>query len=125
MEKVKHEWNGLFCKPRARCFKGISILTLIFSVCCVLMAVIIGPVIKVHGDTTINHNTKKGEPTAAEVADRLSIMTQTTVWLSVVFIVTSLISLALFFKYQKKERAQVGENDDFIQTTNNYSGVPE
>ncbi len=54
MEKVKHECNEMFCKPTARCFKGITILTGIFAMSCILMAVIIGPVIKVHDGTTID-----------------------------------------------------------------------
>ena len=54
-EKTRHECTELFCKPTSRCFKGISILTGIFSLCCVMMAVIIGPVIKAHDGTTIDY----------------------------------------------------------------------
>lgn len=74
MDKVKHECNEIFCKPTSRCFKGISILTFIFSLCCILMFAIIGPVIKVHDGTTINQNTKPGDPTASQISDRLHIM---------------------------------------------------
>ena len=128
MEKVKHECSELFCKPRARCFKGISILTLIFAICCILMAIIIGPIIRVHGDTTVNHNTNKNEPDAAEVKHRLKVMTYSTVWLSVAWLIISGTALALYFKYKKKEE-HGRVNDDFrnsdmqIQTTNNYSSA--
>ena len=50
--KVNHELDQIFCKPTARCFKGVSILTFIFALSCLLMAGIIPPVIKVHGGTT-------------------------------------------------------------------------
>ena len=52
MDKVKHECNELFCKPTSRCFKGITILTAMFTACCLLMAILIPPVIRVHGGTT-------------------------------------------------------------------------
>ena len=110
MEKVTHECNEMFCKPTARCFKGITILTGIFAMCCILMAIIIGPVIKVHDGTIINQNTKPGEPTAAEVASRLHIMNQCTIWLAVTFFVISLISLALFFKFMRREKSNTSDN---------------
>ena len=105
MERVKYECTELFCRPKARCFKGISILTYIFAASCLLMLIIIGPVIKAHGDTTVNQN-KPGtnEPDAAEVAHRLHIMNASTIWLSVIFTVIGSISLALFFKYKKLEK---------------------
>ena len=104
MEIVKHECSELFCKPTSRCFKGITILTFIFALSCILMAIIIGPVIKVHGGTTIDQpNLKPGEPTAAQIAARLTIMTKSTIWLAVTFIVIAIISFLLFLKFFKIE----------------------
>ena len=114
MESVKHECNELFCKPTSRCYKGISILTGIFALSCLLMAAIIGPVIVVHDGTTIDQPIlKPGEPTAAEIKDRLHTMNQYTIWLAVSFIVISAISLALFFKYRRTEQANKQNGDDF------------
>ena len=42
----------MFCKPKARCFKGISILTGIYALACAGMLMIIPPVIEAHGYTS-------------------------------------------------------------------------
>ena len=78
------------------------------------MAAIIGPVIKVHDGTTIDQpNLKPGEPTAAEIKERLHTMNQCTIWLTVSFIIISAISLALFFKYRRTEQANKINGDEF------------
>ena len=53
-DKVNHELNEAFCKPTARCFKGISILTAMYSIVSLLICGIVGPLIKVHDGTTID-----------------------------------------------------------------------
>ena len=124
MDRVKHECTELFLKPTSRCFKGISILTFIFTLCCVMMAAVIGPVIKAHGGTTIDYPIlKPGEPTAAEIASRLHIMNQSMIYLSISFTIISLISLGLFFKFVKVEKARMAGAGGF-QPVANYSGQP-
>lgn len=53
-DTVNHEVNQLCCKPTARCFKGITILTALYCVVCLLICGIVGPLIKVHDGTTID-----------------------------------------------------------------------
>ena len=47
----RHEFNELCCKPRARCFKGFTILFSIYSLACLLLLAFIPPVIDAHGVT--------------------------------------------------------------------------
>ena len=61
-ESAKHEFNELCCKPKARCFKGLAILTGIYSLACGLMLMFIPPVINNHDDTfddKVDHNLHK------------------------------------------------------------------
>ena len=93
-----------------------------------MMAAIIGPVIKAHGGTTINYPDRKpGQPDAAEIADRLKIMTKSTVYLSVIFIVISALSLGLFFKFRtvEKVRKEQAATGDGFQPVANYSSPVE
>ena len=41
--------NDLFCKPKARCFKGLAILSGIYALACGVMLLIIPTTIKAHG----------------------------------------------------------------------------
>ena len=49
MDRVRHECNELCCKPRARCFKGLAILSMIYAMACLVMALVIPLVVKSHG----------------------------------------------------------------------------
>ena len=48
MANISHEFNELFCKPKARCFKGLAILSMIYAMACGLMALMIPLVVKSH-----------------------------------------------------------------------------
>ena len=97
-----------------------------FALCCLLLAVLIPPVIRVHGGTTTDQpNLQPGDPTAAEIKQRLRTLIISSYSLTVSFAVISLIALALYKKYIQKENSMVGvETDDggYNKLTTNYSG---
>ena len=99
MDTVEHELRELCCKPTSRCFKGISILTGIFCLTNLLMAAIIGPVIKAHDGTTET----VGIPDAEEIARRLKIMTKSTLWIAACMLIFSFVSYFFFVKYRNVE----------------------
>ena len=96
-----------FCKPTARCFKGISILTAIYASACLLICAFIGPLIKVHDGTTVDApeigTCKDGRcitsPTASEIAVRVHTLTACTLIIAVWMYAISIFALLFFFKY--------------------------
>jgi len=104
-DKVTHELDQAFCKPTARCFKGISILTALYSLVCLLICAIVGPLIKVHDGNTID--SPDAPPTAETIAQRIVILTKSTLYIALGMFVISLISLYLFLRFRKIEAKKV------------------
>ena len=96
-DSINHELNELFCKPTARCFKGISILTGMYATMCLLLCAIVGPLIKVHDGNTVD--SPFAPPTAATIADRIHILTESTLYLAAGMGLISLMSLYLFLRF--------------------------
>jgi hypothetical protein len=96
-----------------------------FALCCLLLAVLIPPVIRVHGDTTTNQPIlEPGDPTADEIKQRLRILIITTYSLTVSFAVISLVALGFFKKFVQKEQSTAeadGEDSAFNKLATNYS----
>ena len=82
----------LFCKPRARCFKGLGILTGIYALGCGLMLVIIPPVMESHGVIS-----------GSKVETNLNEMKLSTLILLAIFVGLSVLNLLVFKCYEKKE----------------------
>ena len=92
MVNLSHEFNELCCKPRARCFKGLAILSLIYAMACGVMALMIPLVVKSHG----------GDEDAG-IKDRVH---QQLIWsliLGAVFAGVSVLNWVLFAAYRTKE----------------------
>ena len=89
--KCGHEMRELFCKPKARCFKGLMILSGIYTLACGLMLLIIPPVVNAHGYTD------------ESVGDNLHLMTVMTGVIMVVFAGASIINFICFGIYSKRE----------------------
>ena len=92
-----------------------------------MMALMIPPIIKVHGGTTTDQeDLQPGEPTAAEIQSRLRTMTLSTFGLAACFIVISVIAFFFYLSFLKKEKtAQLTRDDpedESFKATNNYSG---
>ena len=109
---VNHELKEIFCRPTARCFKGITILTAIYSLVCLLICGIIGPLIKVHDGTTINSPDIGCDgcptgPTAAEIKVRVHTLTICTLWIAAVMAVISILSFILFFSLGKRDQKKM------------------
>ena len=83
----------LFCKPKARCFKGLGILFGVYTLGCALMLMIIPPVINVHSDTKDD-----------QVATNLHKMVVATCVLLATFFVLAVVNLFAFKMLDKKEK---------------------
>ena len=92
-QMCKMELNDLCCKPKARCFKGLAILSGIYCLGCALMLMIIPPVVNAHGVTA-------GSP----VDDRLHSMKVSSLILMCIFFGVALVSLMACKVYEKKEK---------------------
>ena len=82
----------LCCKPKARCFKGLAILSGIYALGCALMLMFIPPVIEAH------HKEK-----LADTDDKLHEMKVSTIVLLVVFAAISIINLLVCQVFTKRE----------------------
>lgn len=79
-----------------------------YSIVCLLICAIVGPLIKVHDGTTvdspsINCEGCPTEPTAETIADRVVTLTKSTLYIALAMCLISLISLGLFLKFKKSE----------------------
>ena len=91
-KKCSNEMNELCCKPKARCFKGLAILSGIYTVGCGLMLMIIPPVINSHG-----------YPEGGSVDDNLHSMKISTIILMIVFLAGAVINFATYKFFEKRE----------------------
>ena len=92
-QKCSHEFNELCCKPKARCFKGLAILSGIYTVACGLMLMIIPPVVEAHGyreDGPVPHDLKS--------------MKISTVILLCVFLALTVVNLLVCKVYDSREK---------------------
>ena len=110
MDSFKYELKQMFCTPTARCYKGLSILFGIWCAACILIATLITPVIKAHGDNVENHNVKPDEPTAADVQARMRTMKVWTILLTLVFAALSILSTCVFLGLKKKSTGEEGHS---------------
>ena len=122
-ERAKHECNQLFCKPKARCFKGLAILSGIYVLACLGMLLIIPPVFKSHGCPI----DPEGDEDCDKVHDRLHEMKISTGILAVVFagiVVLNLILCKFFDSKEKRHRDIVSgnmmANDQFREDENDF-----
>ena len=95
-QKCSHEMRELFCKPRARCFKGLAILSFIYAVGCALMLLFIPPVINAHGWNSLTDAGK-------QVEENLHSMVLSTIIMLVVFVGLMVLNGLLWMYYGKKE----------------------
>ena len=91
-QRCGYEMRELFCKPRARCFKGLAILSFIYSVGCALMLFFIPPVVNSHGYIS-----------GGSVDDNLESMVVSTIVMLVIFISLMVINGLLWMVYGKRE----------------------
>ena len=119
-QKCSHEMKELFCRPKARCFKGLAILCGIYTLCCGLMLMIIPPVVNNHGYDT---STSDGQ----RVEDNLKKMKISTIILLVIFAGLSIVNVLVCKVFEKREgrresivSGRLMENTDFHQN-NDYS----
>ena len=110
-QKCSFEFNELCCKPKARCFKGLAILSGVYALCCALMLMIIPPVINAHGF-----------PEGGSVDTNLNKMKVSTIILMVVFAGISLVNVLTCKVFERREgrresiiNGQLMENSDFHQ----------
>jgi hypothetical protein len=101
--------NELCCKPTSRCFKGYTILFMIWAVACVLLGVMIPPIVKAHGGTKETGHTD-GD-TAAEIKERLHKLILGTSILAITFGSLAVLSLFTCLGLKKRE-----SNRDGLQT---------
>ena len=92
-QKCSNELTDLCCKPRARCFKGLAILSGIYTLGCALMLMIIPPVVKAHGNY---------DP-GSKVDDNMHNMTVSTIVLMITFFVGTIINFCVYKLYEKRE----------------------
>ena len=91
-DKVSHELNEIFCKPKARCFKGLAILCGIYALCCGLMLMIIPPVVKAHKF-----------PEGGDVDHDLHNMVISTIILLIVFASLAVVNFLTCKVFEKRE----------------------
>ena len=84
--------NELCCKPKARCFKGLAILSGIYTVGCGLMLMIIPPVVTSHGYVE-----------GSKVDDNLHSMKVSTIILMIAFLAGAIINFCTYKFFEKKE----------------------
>ena len=110
-EKVSHECTELFCRPKARCFKGLAILCGIYALCCGLMLMIIPPVVKAHGfedGGSVDHD--------------LHSMVVSTIILLIVFVSLAVINFLTCKVFEKREgRRESIINGQLMQNGDNLS----
>ena len=113
-QACSQEMSDLFCKPKARCFKGLAILTGVYTLACGVMLMIIPPVVNSHG--------YKAE---GKVADNLHKMVLSSIILMILFAGLSVISLLCCQIFTKREgrresvlNGQLMDNADFHQLGN-------
>mmetsp|Transcript_25052 Transcript_25052/g.31367 ORF Transcript_25052/g.31367 Transcript_25052/m.31367 type:complete len:110 (-) Transcript_25052:247-576(-) len=92
-EKCSFEFNELCCKPKARCFKGLAILSSIYTLGCALMLLFIPPVVESHGYDE-----------GSSVDDNLHKMKLSSIILLVVFFCLSLLNLMACKFYDRREK---------------------
>ena len=110
-DKVSHEFNELFCKPKARCFKGLAILSGIYALCCGLMLMIIPPVVKAHKF-----------PKGGDVDHDLDNMVLSTIILLIVFVSLAVVNLLICKVFEKREgRRESIINGQLMQDSDNLS----
>ena len=81
-QKCSHEMSELFCKPKARCFKGLAILCGVYTLACGMMLMLIPPVVTAHG-----------YPEGGSVADNLHKMKVSSIILMIIFAIGSVLNL--------------------------------
>ena len=91
-QKCSFECKEIFCRPKARCFKGLAILCSIYTLCCGLMLMIIPPVVNSHGYEV-----------GSKVDDNLHKMKVSSIILMVIFAGLSVVNLLTCKLLQRRE----------------------
>ena len=102
--------NELCCKPKARCFKGLAILSGIYFLACALMLMIIPPVINAHG----------GFAPGSGVDNRLHSMTISTLVLMIIFLSLAIINVLVCKLYERKEKRHEQIVQGALMTNENF-----
>ena len=102
MANISHEFNELCCKPRARCFKGLAILSMIYAMACLVMALMIPLVVKSHGDDS------------GDVKDRVHLQLVWSLILGAVFGGISIGNWIVFLVYKQKESMRQSVLQDHV-----------
>ena len=88
----KHEFNELCCKPKARCFKGLAILSMIYAMGAFIMALVIPLVVKSHGGDD-----------DADVKDRMHMQLISSIIIGLIMLGISVLNWIVFAVYRTKE----------------------
>ena len=110
----RHELNELCCKPKARCFKGLAILSGIYTLCCALMLMIIPPVVNAHGFD-------KG----SQVEDNLNKMKIATIICLCIFLGLTVLNLIVCKFYDSREKRHESIVNGDLITGDNFSPFNE
>ena len=100
-ERTAYEFDQLFCKPRARCFKGLAILSGIYALACLMMLAFIPPVINAHGYEPSDEISVQD---SIAIGNRLDKMIKGT-WISAaIFFALAVINIILTAFFSSKEK---------------------
>ena len=114
LQKTSHELSEAFCKPKARCFKGLAILSAIYTLGCGLMLMVIPPVVKAHGFAA-----------GSKVEDHLDEMKTSTLVLLVIMAGLAIVFSLSWKVYEKREsRREAIISGNLIPADNDFGASP-
>ena len=105
----RHEFNELCCKPRARCFKGLAILSFIYALACFIMALVIPLVVKAHGGLE--------DP---DIKDRSHMQLVSSIIIGLVMAGISVLNWICFAIYRNKELTRRSVIEQFAEEREEY-----
>ena len=105
----KHEFNELCCKPKARCFKGLAILSMIYAMGAFIMALVIPLVVKSHGGDD--------DP---DIKDRMHMQLISSIIIGLIMLGISVLNWIVFAVYRTKEQARRSVIEQFADERAEY-----
>ena len=99
MEKINKELNEMF-DPTERCFKGLSIVFLIYGSASLLALLIVSQITQAHLNYDLDHGTNLSDPTADTITSRKDILVKVLSITGAAFYIIAFVNIILMRKYK-------------------------